>query len=273
MSLYTVFGSTGFIGSEIVSELKKQGHEVQVPSRHDKDICRNKLGTVIYAAGYGDCEKNPSNVVAANLTFLGNIIETSDFDKLVYFSSTRLYLNQSITNESTELKICNNDSRRLFNITKIAAEELCLKSNKNCLIVRPSNVYGLAIESPLFLPTIVKNAILSKNIDMYVTPEYSKDYVFVGDVVKATLDLIDKDIDGIVNIASGENTSAKQIAEIIESQTGCNINWLVDKDLDYFHPIDISKIERFINYKPMNLDNNLHRMILDFKVFFDEKDI
>jgi len=270
MSLFTVFGSTGFIGSEIVSQLKLIGHEVQVPSRHDSDIYKNELGTVIYAAGYGDCEKNPSNVIEANLTFLGKIIEASNFDKLVYFSSTRLYLNQTNTNESSDLNISVNDNRRLFNLTKITAEEMCLKSKKNCLIVRPSNVYGLAIESPLFLPSIVRNAILKKNIDMYVTPKYSKDYVYVDDVVKATIDLIDRGIDGIVNIASGVNTSAKEIAKMIELHTGCKINWLVEKDLDYFHPIDISKIESVINYNPSNVINNLNKMILDFKGFYEK---
>jgi len=268
MSLFTVFGGAGFIGSEIVSQLKLRGHEVQVPSRHDNGIYKNKLGIVIYAAGYGDCDKNPSNVVEANLSLLRNIIENSVFDKLVYFSSTRLYLNQSSTNESSDLNICNNDDRRLFNLTKITAEEICLKSKKQCLIVRPSNVYGLAIESPLFLPSIVRNAILEKNINMYVTPEYRKDYVYIDDVVKATLELIDKNIDGVVNIASGVNTSAKEIAKVIELKTDCKINWLVQKDLDYFHPIDISKIKAAIYYKPSNVMNNLNEMILDFKEFY-----
>ncbi|WP_337242221.1 NAD-dependent epimerase/dehydratase family protein, partial [Proteus faecis] len=73
------------------------------------------------------------------------------------------------------------DNRRLFNITKLAAEEICLKSNKNITIIRPSNVYGTAINSSLFLPSIVRDAIQKKEINMFVSPEYSKDYISVND--------------------------------------------------------------------------------------------
>ncbi|AZG35354.1 NAD-dependent epimerase/dehydratase family protein [Shewanella psychromarinicola] len=271
MALFTVFGGRGFIGSAIVSQLEQDGHAVQVPERGDKRIYKETLGTVIYAAGSGDCENDPVNVVQANLNLLSEIINNSYFEKLVYLSSTRLYLNQYETNEAVDLNISINDNRRLFNLTKIAAEELCLKSKRNFLIIRPSNVYGLAVDSPLFLPSIVRNALLNNNVDMYVTPAYSKDYVYVGDLVSAILKLLDKSITGIVNIASGENTSAKEIANILELQTNCKINWLVKNDVDYFHPIDISKIKSFINYEPVSVVDNLNKMVCDFKLYFDNK--
>ncbi|MEZ8136699.1 NAD-dependent epimerase/dehydratase family protein [Vibrio splendidus] len=271
MALFTVFGGRGFIGTEVVSQLEKNGHVVQVPDRDAEWVYKNKLGIVIYAAGFGDCDNDPVNVVQANLGLFSQIINNSNFEKLVYISSTRLYLNEYDSSEQADLNISNNDSRKLFNLTKMAAEELCMKSQRNCLIIRPSNVYGLAVDSPLFLPAIVRSALLNNNVDMYVTSEYSKDYVYVGDLVAAILALVDKNTTGTFNIASGENTSAEEIATILKLQTNCNINWLVETDVDYFHPIDISKLKDTIDYKPVSVVANLRKMVCDFKEYFDSK--
>ncbi|EOB2820171.1 NAD-dependent epimerase/dehydratase family protein [Vibrio vulnificus] len=269
MALFTVIGGRGFIGSELVSQLEQEGHAVQVPDREAEWVYKNKLGIVIYAAGCGDCDNDPVNVIEANLSLLGKIIENSDFEKLVYLSSTRLYLNQYETSEDVNLNISTNDSRRLFNLTKIAAEELCAKSKRDCLIIRPSNVYGLAIDSPLFLPAIVRDALLNNNVNMYVTPKYSKDYVYVVDLVNAILRLVDKGVTGTFNIASGENTSAKEIATILKLQTNCDINWLVETDLDYFHPIDISKLKATIDFEPVSVIDKLNKMVCEFKKHFN----
>ncbi|MEZ9107098.1 NAD-dependent epimerase/dehydratase family protein [Vibrio cyclitrophicus] len=272
MSLYTVFGGTGFIGSEFVKKLEEQGHKVEVINRKTADFLDRELGVVIYAAGFGDCTNNCYNVLDANLTLLANILENANFEKLIYLSSTRVYLNQEYTNEDGNLNISINDSRRLFNLTKIAAEEMCQLSKKDVLIIRPSNVYGLAINSPLFLPSIVRNALINNSIDMYVTRNYSKDYIFVGDVVKYTLDLLDKGAKGVFNLASGKNTSAKEIADIIVDKTNCNVNWLVDEDIDIFHEIDISKVNKNLDYRPNNVIDDLDKMIINFRNYFKLED-
>lgn len=265
MSKFTVFGGRGFIGSEFVKELKTQGHDVLVPEREDLSIYEDDLGTVIYSAGYGDCQKDPFNVLHANVILLSSLLEKAKFNKLVYISSTRVYMNQYDSFESCDLKVSFDDKRKLFNLTKLVSEELCLKSNRNCLVIRPSNVYGSAINSTLFLPSIVRNAILDGSINMYVTRNYSKDYVFVGDVVKYTLDLISKGNDGVFNLASGSNTSAREIADIIVDKTNCNVNWLADKDIDLFHEIDVSKVANTVDYRPNNVIDDLKKMIEDFE--------
>ena len=213
--MFTVFGGDGFIGSHFVAELKRRGHRVFIPVRGEELPISKDLGIVVYSAGYGNCEADPYNVLDANTSLLSKIVNEGKFSKLVYISSTRVYLNQDITDEDADVTVSANDGRRLFNLTKLTSEEICLRSDKNCLIVRPSNVYGLALDSPLFLPAIIRDAINNKKVNMYVTPSYSKDYVFVGDVVNATIDLIDIDCIGIVNIASGENIKADTLSHTL----------------------------------------------------------
>ncbi|MGL4172442.1 SDR family oxidoreductase [Morganella morganii] len=214
---YTVIGSSGFIGSHMVTFLESMNKECFCP---DRDYLYNKeidLGTVFYCAGYGDCKNNIYNVIDANVNKLKEILTQANFQKLVYVSSTRIYLNSKYSAENSDLNICHNDERKLFNLTKLVAEELCLRSNKDIVIVRPSNVYGLALNSTLFLPQIIKNAINNNHVDMYVNSDYEKDYVSVDDVVTVMYKLAESILSSgnIYNIASGYNVSAKSIANIL----------------------------------------------------------
>lgn len=268
MSLFTIFGGRGFIGTEFVEQLKLQGHDIFVPERDDLSIYDIDLGIVIYTAGYGDCKKNPFNVVEANLGLLSSILKNSKFSKLVYISSTRVYMNQLDSYEYCDLKVCSSDDRKLFNLTKLAAEELCLKSERECLIFRPSNVFGLALNSPLFLPAITRNAINHNLVEMYVDKDYSKDYIYVSDVVKSILEILKKDIskNEIINIASGNNVRAIDIANILEKETGCNIVWHNNVATQEIFPVtDVSVMNEFIDFTPINVLDALTGMIKDFK--------
>lgn len=265
---YTVIGGKGFIGGEFVKYLKNKGKRVFVPLRNDPRLYKESLGVVIYCAGEGDCDNNYFNVLEANTIVLNDLLQKGNFTKLAYMSSTRLYMNQDISTENCDVTITEKDGRKLFNLTKLISEELCIKSNKSCLLVRPSNVYGVALNSPLFLPAITRKAILDERVDMYVSPNYSKDYISVKDVVKATILLLEADIDlpQKINIASGKNTSAREIADLLQDETGCNIVWHTpNSDCENFPVTDISKLRELIEFEPDNVLDQFKGMIREFK--------
>lgn len=265
MRKFTVFGGRGFIGSEFVKELKIQGHDVFVPERGDLSIYEDDLGTVIYSAGYGDCQKDPFNVLHANVILLSSLLEKAKFNKLVYISSTRIYMNQYDSFESCDLKVSFDDNRKLFNLTKLVSEELCLKSNRDCLVIRPSNVYGLAINSPLFLPSITRNAVNDGKIDMFVPRTYEKDYISVRDVVQATIGVIGLGVTNeIVNVASGINTKAEDIANIIQGVTQCKVIWHDVNQKEFFPPTDVSLMTSLVDFKPSNVLDDLSLMVGEF---------
>ncbi|MDC5973695.1 SDR family oxidoreductase [Proteus vulgaris] len=268
MSLYTIFGGKGFIGSEFVKQLIELKHEVFIPEKNDSTIFSKNLGIVIYAAGYGDCKSDPYNVLEANTVLLSRLLNYAQFKKIIYLSSTRLYMNQDMSFENNDISVFNDDNRRLFNLTKLTSEELCLKSNKDCLIIRPSNVYGLALNSSLFLPTIIKGAIENGFIDMYVSKNYKKDYVSVYDLVSYTIKLIKLNLSHkVINIASGINTSALEIASILENETSCTVNWHpVKPNVENFPITDISTIKSILNYTPSYVLDDLASMIQNYKL-------
>jgi len=262
---YTVIGGKGFIGGEIVNLLKENGENVNVPVRDCETLFSTDLGIVIFAAGNGDCVQRPFDVFNSNTRLLADILDRAEFTQLIYISSTRVYMAQESSSEDSNVTICNNDKRRLFNLTKLLAEELCLRSEKNTVIVRPSNVYGTAINSKLFLPSITRDAVNKKIVNMYVSPSYSKDYVSVKDVAdiiyKISLGCRQK----IYNIASGINTSAQEIADLLQLYSHCNIVWHSDYMDDYFPITDISIIKDEFGFTPKNLSEDIYSMIISLK--------
>jgi len=265
MSKYTVIGGKGFIGSHIVELLRSKGEEVVVPERNCESIFKEDLDILIYAAGNGDCIQKPFEVFNSNCRLLSDILEKSTFNKLIYISSTRVYMEQEASEEDADVTICNSDKRRLFNLTKLVAEELCLKSGHDVVIVRPSNVYGLALNSTLFLPSIVRNAINNNHIDMYVAPEYAKDYVSVTDVAEIIYKISNHNEHIIYNIASGENTSAQQIADVITFNTGCTVDWHSGFVGEKFPVTDITRSTVEFEYRYANVLSDMKVMIDSFK--------
>ena len=263
---YTIFGGTGFIGSHFVSNLKDVA-QVYIPPRKGADWREEDLGIVLYCAGHGDCAGKPGEVFDANTRLLWDVLDNGKFDRLLYLSSTRLYLNSSSSDEDSPLTIYPSDARRLFNISKLHAEELCLRCGKDIVIVRPSNVYGMALDSPLYLPSITRDAINRGKIEMYVPKDYSKDYVSVHDLVDAVLELsvIGAPKHRIYNVASGFNMSAEQVGDILQAETNCDVVWHQSKYTESFPKISIERISREIRYEPRSLKDDLAYMVSQFK--------
>lgn len=265
---YTVIGGQGFIGSNIVSLIEKHGHEVWVPEKNSEDVFNKPLGIVIYAAGHGDCKNNPQKVFHSNLGYLIDVIEKGTFDKFIYISSTRVYMNQESSEENCDVTICHDDDRALFNLTKLTAENLVLSILDSAIVVRPSNVYGLALNSTLFLPSIVRNAINNGHVDMYVPQNYSKDYVSVDNVADAIyrLSYSDQLEERIYNIASGRNVSALEIAGILEKETSCSITWHESSPNEHFSIVTLNNLNEIYDYRPSCVLKDLTDMISRFKL-------
>lgn len=267
---FTVIGGNGFIGSQVCKDILNAGHELFVPDRDDPKVFTRDLGIVVYCAGFGDCIKNPHKVLESNTSYLSQILKEASFDRLVYLSSTRVYMGQGSSSESDDVKIIFSDNRKLFNLTKLVAEEMCLLSDKDVVIVRPSNVYGLALDSILYLPTITRHAISNKLVNMFVTPNYEKDYVSVNYVSSAVLALALKDTlkQRIFNVASGENVRASEIADMLVEHTNCKIVWHdVDETKEDKFPItDISAVKNEIDIKQYSIYKDLPDLINKFKL-------
>ena len=88
--LFTVLGSSGFIGKNLISHLKDKGMEVHTPDIRREDITKRNLGHVIYAIGDGNYKKNILNFIESHVGHLNQLVNSSNFESLLYCSSTRV---------------------------------------------------------------------------------------------------------------------------------------------------------------------------------------
>lgn len=216
MTTYTVIGSRGFVGSRVVKALKARGGDVFEPLRDDLSIFSRQLGVVFYCAGVtGDFAIRPFDAVEAHVGLISRVLKTSNFDRLIYLSSTRVYdsLGEVGGRESDILQFDVADPRNVYDLSKVLGENLTLtRSGGRGSVARLANVFDWADDAGGFLSDLLRRARVERKIVLSSGPETGRDYVHVDDVITALLAMSDQAAEGAVNIASGVTVSNGEIA-------------------------------------------------------------
>jgi nucleoside-diphosphate-sugar epimerase len=181
----------------------------------------------------------------AHLCVLHQIITDNHCESVTYLSSTRVYSGLDRTEEDRSLLVNPLHLSDLYNLSKLSGESLCLNSGIPARIVRLSNVYGHSenpnFDSPLFIPALLRESVLEKKLVFRSAPTSAKDYIHVEDAAQLILLIASKGKSKIYNVASGQNISNVQIADVLY-QRGTEVEFLPGAESIWFHPIDINRI-------------------------------
>jgi len=254
MSKCLVTGGCGFIGSHIVDRLVDLGHEVVVIDNlsaecnskfyFNKNAQYHHLDIVDYKSTrplYQDCDfvfhlaaesrlqpaiENPIEAINKNVVGTCTVLQCSreaGVNRFIYSSTSSGYGNNEIPNVETQLDDCLNP----YSVSKIAGEKLCKMYTDlfglDTIIFRYFNVYGERCpEVGQYAPVL---AIFERQLrdeqplTIVGDGTQRRDFVHVSDVVFANIlameDLPKEAFGEIYNIASGKNTSVKELAECL----------------------------------------------------------
>ena len=260
---FSVFGSNGFIGSNMVNFLRNQKIECDTLDPNDEKIFERSLGHIIYCIGItADFREQPFDTVESHVCLLHKILKKCKFDSFLYLSSTRVYLGSTSTNEPEQLLVNPNNLDDLYNISKLMGESLCLASNfKNVRIARLSNVVGNNMKNNDFLASILHDAIINKKIILHMKPNSEKDYVCIDDVVEILYKITLQGKEKIYNIASGKNTKVIEITNKINNLTNCEVQFASDAIEQFFSQISIKRIQNEFSFKPTFALDELGKII------------
>ncbi len=262
--MFTVFGATGFVGQHLVAQLEAEDEQVFAPGRDDESIFDRDLGHVIFSIGNNRFATEPFEVVGANVTVLASLLECCRFTSFLYLSSTRLYIDSADASEDSPLTTVPLDPSHLFNITKLAGEALCLAARRPSVrIARLSNVTGVNVGSHNFLPTLVRDAITKGRISLQITPDSSKDYVLVRDAVCVLPRIARAGRHRIYNVASGQNTTARDIVRVIEQLTGCVADWVPSAPVIRPVEINMARLRDEFAFRPTDIMSGLEDLVRD----------
>ena len=217
----TVIGGAGFVGRRLADTLRRAGHEVWVPARGDRALLTRELGHVFYCAGLtADYAARPYDTVTAHVTLLSDVLRANRYQHLIYLSSTRLYDSSQLPqgDEAAALTLQPANPRALYDFTKGLGENLCLTvAGGRTAVARLSCVFDWAPESPGFLSEWLMRAASERAFQLDSDSGFVRDYIHLDDVVQALTDISTRSAGGIFNVASGENVSNGELAEVFNA--------------------------------------------------------
>ena len=223
-----------------------------------------KFDIIFHLAAISDTRVEDQRLVfKTNINSFYNIIELSNYlgAKLVYASSAAVYGN---TNKKT-LSIGDENPNNPYAFSKLAMDNVTfskIKSEKKSKIIglRYFNVYGNKEQfKGLTSSTILQFALQIKNNKAPTLFENSenicRDFVYIKDVIQATIKAGFSDANGVYNVGTGIARSFQDIADTVQRHLGTNYKYTYTKNpytegYQYFTQANISETEFKIGYKP-----------------------
>ena len=298
---FAVTGGAGFIGSHLVNYLIKEGHSISVIDNlsygkkqnlaevYDqikfyqedirdfeamKKILKNVDGIFHQAAltVVQDSLKKPQEYQDVNVSGTENIFKLAKEHglKVVFASSSSVY------GHKENMPIRENAERKPINPygkTKLDDEYLFEKySNLGVSIIglRYFNIFGKG-------QTLAYSGVITKFLDrireskppiIFGDGSQIRDFVFVGDVVRANLTCMNnKSSNFLINIGSGKATSILQLANMIIGFSGLSLQAIFQEpqkgDIHKSHA-DIDSAKKLLKWEPKTeLKTWLHNTISD----------
>ncbi len=213
-----ITGANGFIGTQLVKELKNTHNiittestditEYDMLSKYFRDI-----DVVIHLAAISkrnETEKNPDRTMEVNFMGTKNLLKLShknNVKRFIFISSSAIYLNDSVYAKS-----------------KTAAEKLCVdyasQVGLDTLILRPSNVYDLKYPKGVigkFYNKTINNEPITINGD----GSQRFDFIHISDLVSLISKAVDSDkkfLGQSFDVGSGKEHTVLEIAKAISSK-------------------------------------------------------
>ena len=116
------------------------------------------------------------------------------------------------------------------------------------------------------LPTLIRNSIKYKKINIYISKNSTKDFIYVNDAFDVLFKIIKKGKHRLYNVASGKNIKLFKILKEIKKITNCKINYTHNSKIVNEPKINIKRIIKEFNFRPKNnLINLLNHIIVNYK--------
>lgn len=227
-----VTGATGFIGSHLVNELKKENQVVVL----ERDCFRNKwlkkvlkdcmrtrgdvrnikfmkrilshyrIEHVYHLAAMAivrDAYKNPIETFDVNVMGTLSVLDACrqvGVDKILVMSTDKVYGDQIEATETSRLRIT-----EPYGTSKICADLIAQTYfkvfNLNVVVARVCNTYGYDPYNWRIIPNTIKSCLRGEDPIIYVGEDSSRQYIYVDDVVRSLSQLMVGGHKGVFNIA------------------------------------------------------------------------
>jgi nucleoside-diphosphate-sugar epimerase len=259
----TLIGGRGFVGAALASHLRSQGWTCHVPEKGATWPVRGqRLGHVFYCAGLtGDYLARAADTVEAHVSLLARVLQSEQWDSLVYLSSTRLYDGLPaghLASEADLLPVAPQVPRHLFDLTKLAGESLCHALGQGrARVARLASVYDSPADPNGFLPALLRQVAQTPRggvLTVDSNAQSERDYVHLPDVLRALVDIAQRGKQTVYNVASGENVSNARLADWVAQGTGRQLQFRAGLSGKGSAVVDIRRLREDFGWQPSALE-------------------
>jgi nucleoside-diphosphate-sugar epimerase len=122
-------------------------------------------------------------------------------------------------------------------------------------VARLSCVYNDHTDTDGFLPDLLQQIITKQPslLEIYSSPYFSRDYIYLQDVLDALILIATQGSSVIYNIASGENISNEILFSTLEKMSGCRIQPLIHDKPANPCKISIAKMQNEFTWHPVSV--------------------
>jgi UDP-glucose 4-epimerase len=198
----------------------------------------------------------------------------NDVKKIVFSSSSAVYGE----NRNMPLK----ETEPLMPTSPYAASkascELYLRSfydsyGLNYTALRYFNVFGPKQDKnsqyAAVIPNFISALLEGERAVIYGDGEQTRDFVYVGDIVRANITSAESDYNGVINVASGEKLTINRLYEIVKNTLGSDLEpeYLPERPGDIKHSLaDNSNLEKIgIKIDSANFETHLEETVKWFR--------
>lgn len=274
-----VTGSCGFIGQNLVKELKKQGAfilEVDKKISPIFDVARHQFcerlanEKIDYIFHFGSpCSvlqynKNPVYCMENTLSGFKNIITLARHTraKLVYPSSGNIYGRLNPPHK----ECMEPEPTNLYGVAKLEAENMVKLSGINAVGLRIFTGYGYKEEKKGSLASVVclflSDMLKGRRPIIWGDGEQLRDCVFIDDIIRSAICAAENQVPNILNVGSSFGVTYNHIIGTINGVLGTDISPtykqkpqnFVDKAVS-----DNSLMKKYFGFNPVRLEDGLRK--------------
>ena len=209
-----ITGADSGLGKFLCQELKGIPLTRNTSAQEKSRIFKNSIDTIIH------CAFNSTQSIALDFLFRyvdDNLLLTRELisiphQKFIYLSTTDTYPKTNSSHSETE-RIEVENLQGIYPVTKLMSESLVAELSKNHLILRPTAMLGKYSR---------KNSLIrikdEENCTLTLSEESTFNYVLHSDILEFIKIAINKDLQGIYNLASSENVTLSSVAQMLEKK-------------------------------------------------------